>query len=152
MNDRNRGRRKWLTCFIPHRLELMLSPAWQMAPKPLRRVLERLEIEYLRHGAQNNGQLFVAFSQFTNSGVSKRSIRPTLDLGTALGLLEVARSETVGDIRAPNAYRLTYVPAKSASAPTDEWKLVTKDRAHSLVAQFKRNDKASSQSAKSEAA
>jgi hypothetical protein len=138
MSDRSRRRHKWLNCFIAHRLEMLLSPAWWHAPVPLRRILERLEIEYLRHGARNNGALYVAFSQFVEIGVSRRAIRPMLDVGEALGLLQVLRVEDcLGDLRSPNAYRLTYVPAMNASLPTDEWKSVSKERAAALVAQVR---------------
>jgi hypothetical protein len=141
MSDRSRHRRKWLNCFIAHRLEMLLAPAWRNAPVPLRRILERLEIEYLRHGARNNGALYVAFSQFVSVGVSRRTIRPMLDLGMALGLMEVVRSQdALGDLRAPNAYRLTYVPAMTASLPTDEWRSISEERAVALVAQVRGGD------------
>ena len=133
---------------------MMLSPAWQHAPRPLRRILERLEIEHLRHGAQNNGELFVSFGQFVEYGVSRRSIRPTLELGEALGLLQVTRPhENISDIRPPNAYRLTYVEAKgSAAAPTDEWKSVNIERTLSLIGRFKSEEKAAATATRKAAA
>ncbi|GAA2885544.1 hypothetical protein GGQ99_005066 [Aminobacter niigataensis] len=128
------AKKKWLDCFVPHRLEMLMHPTWNLAPVPLRRMLERLEVEHLRHGGYKNGELFVSFNQFVAASISRRKITATQDLGEALGLMEVIRStETSGDLRAPNSYRLTYVPAINSKAPTDEWKAVSSDRAGKLV-------------------
>jgi len=120
------AKQRWLNSWIPHRLEMLISPAWQHAPRPLRRILERLEIEHLRHGGLKNGELYVAFSQFVRCGVSKKAIAPMHRIGEALGLLEVVQhpEASAGVIRPPNSYRLTYLPVGKAS-PTDEWKRIT---------------------------
>ncbi len=125
--------------FIPRRLEMLLSPSWQNAPRPLLRLIERLEIEHLRHGGQNNGELYVSYTQFVDYGVSKKSVRSTLKLGEDLGLLEVIREEGIvrGDIRPDNCYRLTYVPAKGKQNPSDEWKGLTDERAKALVETYR---------------
>jgi hypothetical protein len=138
-------KRRWLSQFVPHRLEMLLHPAWQKAPRPLRKVLERLEIEHLRHGGYNNGELFVSYLQFVDCGVSKRSIRPTLQLGEDLGLIEVIQGhETVrSDIRPANSYRLTYVPARGKENPTDEWMRISSDQVDRLVVAFKASEMAS---------
>jgi hypothetical protein len=128
-------RSKWLDCaWVAHRLDLVQSPSWRLAPIPLRRLLDRLEIEHMRHGGKLNGHLFVAYSQFEFAGMSRRKISAALTLGERLGLVEVIRAnEPKGDLRAPNSYRLTYLPAKGAERPGDEWKRITEDRAAALV-------------------
>ncbi|MDX0542049.1 hypothetical protein GOC91_03320 [Sinorhizobium medicae] len=142
-SGRAEKKQRWLQAYIPHRLELLQSPAWQNAPRPLARLIERLEIEHLRHGGQNNGELFVAYSQFVAYGVSKKSICRTLRLGEELGLIEVVRTEGLirGDLRPPNGYRLTFVPAKNRTAPSDEWRGVSKERAEALVAAYRTEEK-----------
>jgi len=136
---------RWLGSWVPRRLEMYLSPAWQKAPRPLIKILERLEVEHLRHGGKANGELYVAYSQFVAAGVSKRSILRTLDLGCALGFLEVTRQEEArGDIRPPNAYRLTYVPAIGKNNPTDEWKSLTEERVDYLLGQYRVEEETSS--------
>ncbi len=116
------------------RLEMLLHPAWQLAPVPLRRMLERLEVEHLRHGGFRNGELFVSWNQFVAASISRRKITPTQELGQALGLMFVKRpDEPGGDLRAPNAYGLTYLPLKGKDAPSDDWKLLTRDRVETLV-------------------
>lgn len=141
---------KWLSCFMPHRLELLISPAWRAAPRPLRNILERIEIEHLRHGGSNNGELYVSYLQFVEFGLSKRSIKPALELGQRLGLLEVIQEADnhLSDIRAANAYRLTYVPAKGKAAPSDEWKKTTEERAKALLDAYKFEDKAAASATK----
>ena len=139
---------------MPHRLELLISPAWRAAPRPLRNILERIEIEHLRHGTMANGELYVSYLQLVEFGVSKRSIKPALELGRKLGLLEVIQEADnhLSDIRAANAYRLTYVPAKGKAAPSDEWKNITEDRAKALLDAYKFEDKAAASATKRRAA
>ena len=110
------------------------SPAWQARSVPLSRILERLEIEHMRHAGMNNGGLQVSSGQFVDCGVSRKDIRRSLQLGADLGLLEVKRpiKKTMGPLRTPNEYRLTYLP-EGQRLPSDEWKRV--DRKQSGAAQ-----------------
>ena len=128
----NPRKRRWLTtAWVAHRLELLLSPAWQAIPRPLQRLLDRLEIEHMRHGGFENGHLFVSYGQFVEYGISKRSVRATIELGEALKLITVSRVEEVGagNLRPPNRYGLSYVPKKGSTVPGDEWKTISKDQA-----------------------
>lgn len=142
-SGRAEKKQRWLGAFIAHRLEMLQSPAWQKAPRPLAKLIERLEIEHLRHGGKNNGELYVSYAQFAAYGISKRVIFRTLQLGEDLGLIEVIRGEGIirGDIRPENAYRLTFVPAKNRNSPTDEWKQISKERANELVAFYRADEK-----------
>ena len=134
-------RLKWLekrAPWVPHGLEMLQSPSWRHAPIPLRRVLERLEIEHMRHGGQLNGELRVAYKQFVDANVSRRVLPALLRVGEELGLIGVVRpTEPTGDLRAPHLYRLTYLPAIGCSEPGDEWKRVTEERAMQLVEAFR---------------
>ncbi|MEP3232254.1 MAG: hypothetical protein ABJO30_05455 [Hyphomicrobiales bacterium] len=146
-------KRSWLdTGFVPHRLEMKLSPAWNVKPVPLWRILDRLETEHMRHGGMNNGELFVSYNQFMEAGVSKRRISSMLECGEQLGFIEIVRpiDSWRGDVRAPNRYRLTYLPTRNVK-PTDEWKKIQSiEQAQTIVEQFsekkiqseKRKDKA----------
>lgn len=139
MTARNPSRSKWLTTFVPHRLEMLRSPAWLSAPPQLHRMLDRIEVEHLSHGGNENGNLLIPYLQFEQCGISRRQIRALCDLGEALGLIEVFKLSERGDgrVRPPNAYRLTYVPAAGKRAPTDEWRAVSPERACSLIAEFR---------------
>ena len=140
------SRRKWLdTAFVPHRMEMRLSAAWKVVPPPLRRILDRLEEENMRHAGTCNGKLLVSYKQFVAEGVSKRNIAALLRLGEALGLIETVRQqEVLGDIREPNQYRLTYLP-KGQVRPTDEWKAVTAEGARAALAGYRVADKVGSE-------
>jgi hypothetical protein len=132
---------------------MLISPSWRHAPRPLLRMIERLEIEHLRHGGFENGNLYVSYKQFVMAGISKRSIKPTMELGKALGLMDYRQDEEPsGDIRPPNAYRLTYVLEKGKKVPSDEWKAVTDERAKQLVEQYKQAEKTSAKAKGREAA
>ena len=70
-----------------------------------------------------------------------RSLRAKLTLGEQLGLIKVGTAtEPMGDLRAPNMYRLTYLPAKGSVKPTDEWTRVTEEGAQKLVAAFNKKN------------
>ncbi len=146
------GKREWLKCWVPHRLELYLSPSWVGAPRPLKVMLERLEIEHMRHGGFNNGELFVSYRQFVEHGISRKSIRRTQQLGVALGLMAVRYDEAEGsDIRPPNAYLITYLPVKG-KAPSDEWKSVPKERVQALLKAYRGDEKLAVQATRRAAA
>lgn len=137
MTARNPSRKDWLhgVSWIPIRQELLQSPAWRHRPIPLARLLERLEIEHMRHAGKENGALFVSFDQFVAAGISRKFVRPMLQLGSALGLLEVIQADNwIGDVRPPNAYRLCYLPAKGQKAPTDEWSFLDDAKVEAIFA------------------
>lgn len=100
------------------------------------RILERLEVGYLRHGGDNNGELYVAYSQFEKDvGISRRAIRPMLQIGKELGLLtfpdeEIRTGNPRRDfIRRMIPYGLTYVSRKNSVPPADTWKSITDEQA-----------------------
>lgn len=125
--------------FVMHRLSLLLSDAWQKRPVPLIRLLEQLEIEHLRHGGQENGKLYVSYSQLQLSGISRRTIRPAIDCGMALGLLKAESDPDFqgGDLRQPNRYALTYLPVRNAKLPTDEWRTLSPQQVEKALERFR---------------
>lgn len=150
--QKNPMRQSWLgegetEGWVAHRLELLLSPAWRARPIPLCRILERLEVEHMRHAGKENGGLCVSYAQFVASGVSRRAIRPAIAAGERLGLLCVtvagdgvrpARAKATADhIEPPNVYRLTYLPERGKRAPSDEWAGITDDLAEAAVSEFR---------------
>jgi hypothetical protein len=116
---------------------LIQSPAWTARPPALVRILERLEIEHMRHASSYN-YLFVSYDQFILHGVSKKTIRRALKLGEDLGLLEISYVQGAhgGIIRPPNQYRLTYV-SRYNQAPPDNWRRVTPMTAKNALAAYK---------------
>jgi hypothetical protein len=88
------GRRKSTIVgqFVPHRLELIESPAWRVLSPSARRVLDRFEIEMCHHGGlRANGQLVVTYGDFERFGIHTDAIAPAIREVVALGLVVVRR-------------------------------------------------------------
>jgi hypothetical protein len=64
--------------FVPHTIEMLESPAWGVLSQSARRILDRIEIEHMRHGAVENGRLPVTFDDFANFGVERQAISPAI--------------------------------------------------------------------------
>jgi hypothetical protein len=107
--------------FVKHERALLESFAWRALSGDGRKVLDRIELEHLKHGGRDNGRLIVTYGDFIAYGISeRRNVSHGLREVEALGLLEIKRGSN-GDIRAANLYRLTYLPAGNQAA-TSEWR------------------------------
>jgi hypothetical protein len=111
--------------YVPHIVELIESPAWQVLSLSAHRVLDRIEIEHLHHGGRENGRLAVRFADFVRYGVHRHAIAPALREVDALGLVEVTQRGHAGnaEFRSPNYFRLTYLPTAHKAA-THEWRRI----------------------------
>jgi hypothetical protein len=110
--------------FVPHTFEMLRSPAWRVLSLTAHRILSRIEIEFGNHGGRDNGKLPVTFADLRNFGIPNRDdiARGIREL-RALGIIELTRPGRAGngEFRAPNLFRLTYLPAYG-KAPTHEWR------------------------------
>jgi hypothetical protein len=120
--------------FAPRLKEMLESPAYRVLSRAAHQVLARIEIEHLRHGGNDNGTLAVTFDDFVTYGVHRHAIAPAIREGVALGFVEITQQGRAGnaDWRRPSLYRLTYLPAGTAT-PTHEWRSITKDDATMLA-------------------
>lgn len=109
--------------FIPHRLDMIESGAWAALSLAARRVLDRLEIEHMRHGGADNGHLPCTYDDFARFGIRRKSVADALTELVGLGFVEITEQGRGGNAayRHPSRYRLTYLHTKKAAA-TDEWK------------------------------
>ena len=110
--------------FVPHTFEMLRSPAWRVLSLTAHRILSRIEIEFGNHGGRDNGKLPVTFADLRNFGTSNRDdISRGIREVCALGFVELTRPGRGGngEFRAPNLFRLTYLPAYG-KAPTHEWR------------------------------
>ena len=124
---RNRKVNSVLKNFIAHSRELRESPAWRALPDNTRRVLDRLELEHLRHAGSENGNLPCTYSDFVEAGLRRASVSLAIRQCEALGFLQITRrgGRSISDVRRPSLYRLTYVVGRGKSdVPTDEWKRI----------------------------
>jgi hypothetical protein len=140
------GRRKSTIVgqFVPHRIDLIESPAWRVLSLSARRVLDRIEIEMCHHGGhRENGKLPVTFDDFVRHAVRRNSVASAIREAVALGLVVVSEQGRGGnaEFRSPNKYRLTYIcteaanpAAKYPDPPTDDWKRIeTMDAAEHIA-------------------
>jgi hypothetical protein len=118
--------------FVPHRLDLIESPAWRALSLSARRVLDRIEVELCHHGGhRENGRLPVTYGDFVRYGVRRNSVASAIRECVALGLVVVTEQGYGGnsEFRKASKYRLTYIPTRAANPaarypdqPTDDWK------------------------------
>jgi hypothetical protein len=110
--------------YVPHRLEMIQSPAYRVLSLTARRCLDRIEIEHMQHGGRENGKLPVTYEHFMEYGIDGHAIAPALRELEALGLIEITEHGTAGtgEHRAPNQFRLTYIHADWK--PTNEWRRI----------------------------
>lgn len=129
--------------WVAHRAAMTSSPAWRAAPLSVRRILDRLEAEHMAHAGKMNGSLSVSYGQFVKEGVSRKDVRRALILAEQLGLLKVVRNtqKIGGQLRDPNVYRLTYLPADGRN-PTDDWKRVTAQDAKAALDAYRAKGRA----------
>jgi hypothetical protein len=134
--------------FIPHRLELIESPAWHVLSLSVRRVLERIEIEMCHNGdLRANGQLVVTYGDFERFGIHANAVAPAIREVVALGLVVVTEQGNGGnaEFRKPSKYRLTYICTKATNhpkypdQPTDDWKRIDTTEAAEHIASMARD-------------
>jgi hypothetical protein len=142
-----RGKGSIPSQFVPHRIEMLESPAWRTLSLSGRRVIDRIEIEQGHHGGNDNGRLPVTFDDFELFGVSRKSIAPGIREVQALGFAEITQRGRPSESdfgRHPNHFRLTYLPVKRGSRwcePTDEWKQIKAIEEACKIAQEARDAK-----------
>jgi hypothetical protein len=118
--------------FIGHTLEFRRSAAWRALPDRARRVLDRIELEYLEHAGFNNGELICTYSDFVEAGLCRSRIALAIRQCVALGFLEARPGKrAIAKYRNPSLYRLTYqltrVTGKDSIQPTHEWRRIKTD-------------------------
>lgn len=101
--------------------------AWAWLPDNARRLLDRLELEHMRHGGAENGNLPCTYTDFEQARIRRASIALAIRQAVALGFLEVVKQGylSASGFRSPSLYRLTYVHGCGQSPPpTDEWRQI----------------------------
>jgi hypothetical protein len=113
--------------FVPHTIDMLESPAWRTMSLAARRVLDRIEIEHMYHGAVENGRLPVTYDDFMKFGIERHAINPAFRELEALGFIEITQRGRAGnaDFRKPNVFRLTYLHRyQNGEAATHEWRRI----------------------------
>ena len=90
--------------FVSHSRAMRESPAWRSLSDNARRVLDRLEVEHMRHGGAENGALRCTYSDFARAGVRRASVALAIRQCVCLGFIEVTRQggRSISDVRRPS--------------------------------------------------
>jgi hypothetical protein len=108
--------------------EMLESPAHRTLSLSARKILDRLEIEFYRHGGkpEENGRLPCTFDHFVEFGIHRHAIGPAIREVVALGFVEITRKGSAGNAgyRQPTLYRLTYRHSGSNKRVTDDWRRI----------------------------
>jgi hypothetical protein len=116
--------------FVSHSRAMRESPAWQVLPDNARRVLDRLELEHMRHGGADNGALPCTYTDFARAGVRRASVALAIRQCVCLGFIEVTHQggRSISYVRRPSEYRLTYLVGRGKSpVPTNEWQCLASE-------------------------
>jgi hypothetical protein len=133
-------RKGWIRgSYVPKRLEMLQSQAWRtIAHVPAAKlILERIEIEFMRHAGKNNGQIICTYNDFEKYGVRRMSIAPAIRLLVTVGLLVIERrGRRSADGGNPTLYRLPYISVDGIADPTDEWRNYRPNKTRHQLADF----------------
>lgn len=111
-------------------LDLIESDAWRSASINVRRLLDFLMREHMRHGGAENGKLKAPQAQLRVYGIGARYIAQAIDDAITLGLVECryADGQTRGvercdkQERVPLIYTLTWLALHDGTAARDTWR------------------------------
>jgi hypothetical protein len=114
--------------FVARPLEMLESPAFWALSSAGHRFLARLEIEHMRNGGKENGQLILTYDQLEQEKrMHRNSVAPAQRECCALGFVEVTEQGRGGPFKRPNKYRLTYqnvVGHGTYAAASNEWRTI----------------------------
>jgi hypothetical protein len=134
--------------FVWHTLDMLDSPAWRVLSQSARRILDRIEIEHMRHGGVENGSLPVTFDDFQRYGVHRHAIAPAIRELEILGFIEITQRGGGGnaEFRKPNKFRLTYLHKyQHKEKATNEWSQVETMEDAEMKARMARNPRVKKQ-------
>jgi hypothetical protein len=128
--------------FVPHTIDILESPAWQVLSQSARRLLDRIEVEHMQHGGAENGRLPVTFDDFERYGIHRHSIAPAIRECEVLGFIEITRRGRAGnaEFRTPHHFRLTYLPSMAREPATNEWRKIETLEEAKIKSRYARNN------------
>ena len=107
--------------FVPLTEKLLDSKAWAAAGTHVRRLIDFLMIEHLRHGGQENGKLKAPWRQLCDFGtgarIPERFLADTIEEAIALGLVDAQR----GSRRLASTYALTWLHLHDGTPPSNRF-------------------------------
>jgi hypothetical protein len=113
--------------FIIRPRSMLESKVFQSLGLAEHRVLNRIELEHLRHGGKDNGSLPVTYQNFADHGVRRNSLHHAINGLVRKGFVRITRKGRSGKNGVATEYRLTYLHANNRP-PTNDWKTVDRNR------------------------
>ena len=109
-------------------IEMQESPAYRALSLSARKVLDRLEIEFERHGrkSEENGALPCTYGHLVEYGVNRNMIAPAIRELIALGFVQITRKGSAGnaEYREATLFLLTYRPFGSPKYIANGWRRI----------------------------
>lgn len=107
----------WMTA------RMLASPAFRSLSRMALQCLFRIAVEHMAHGGRENGALIVTHSDFVAHGMRAASIAEAIRELERAGFIEVTcrGGRNWGAIVRPSRFRLTWLPTREGSAPTNDW-------------------------------
>jgi hypothetical protein len=122
------------------------SASYRVLSLSAHRVLDRLEIEFAKHGfkPEDNGQLPCTYENFVEYGISRNEIAPAIRELSALGIARVTRKGSAGNEahRQPTLFLLTYRADGSDKTTENGWSRVKTIEEAEKIAKAARSAKA----------
>ena len=116
-------------CWMP--LEMMEHEAFRALSLNSLRLLNRLLIEHVQQGGQENGRLVVTHEALRDYGLNGSSVREAIDECVAFGFIRVKAGGRWAGTNRPNRFQLTWLgwldDDDSARDPENTWKGATAD-------------------------
>jgi hypothetical protein len=100
-------------------IEMLESPAYRTLSLSARKVLDRLEIEFERHGRNplENGCLPCTYEDFVEYGIHRQAIPPAIREAVALGFIRITRKGSAGNAPAADAIPDQLSPCRVGLSP-----------------------------------
>jgi hypothetical protein len=98
------------------------SDAWKTASNASRLFVERVMLEHMAHGGNENGKLPVTFDDCVAHGISRGSIKSAQASAIARGLVYMTEKGIPGREGKPSRFGLGWLPGHDGSPPPNRWK------------------------------
>jgi hypothetical protein len=114
--------------WVWHTEDMLISPAWRALSINAKRVIERVELEHMAHGGNENGTLPVTHQNFRKHGIYATAIAPAIQEAIFLGFIRCVQGGRWNEKNTPSIFRITWLGDKNGNAPTNEWQSVTQEQ------------------------
>jgi hypothetical protein len=123
--------------------ELRSSDAWRSQGINVRRLIDFLLLEHMRHGGKRNGLLKAPYKQLVAFGLGSRHLANAIREAEDLGLVDRRTAEVKrGSVLEPTLYAITWLPLHDGSPASNRWQAYRNPDLAPLVSPKTRNSPA----------